>query len=167
MRPIVAALLGAFLLSSCSNRAPPVGRWEGTYQSRGTFIAARLELAAGPTGRISAPGVSDPSIVNEEDRIAMEQNLADRLAGSWGEIAPSPLAFEGTTYRKPGGSAPLIAWDRAANAMTLYVYLDAQAVILVRLHPVADFSANPWPRHTAHLANEKYAAATRQVNAER
>lgn len=165
MRPFVAALLGVFLLSSCSDPLPPVGRWEGTYQSGGTFIVARLELAAGPSARISTADVTDPSIASDSDRIAMEQNLAERLTGSWGEIAPSPLVFDGTTFRKPGGTAPLFVWDRAANTMMLYVYLGAQTAILVTLHPVAIFSADPWPRHTAHLANEKYAAATRQANA--
>jgi len=165
MRLIIAALLGSFLLSSCSESAPPVGRWEGTYQSGATFIAARLELAPGPTARISASDVTDPSIASDEDRIAMQQNLAERLAGSWGEIAPSPLAFDGKTFRKPGASAPLITWDPAANTMTLYVYLEAQIAIRVTLCPVADFSANPCPHRGAHLANEKYAAATRHANA--
>ena len=146
MRLIIAALLGSFLLSSCAEPAPPVGRWEGTYQSGATFIAARLELAPGPMARISTSDLSDPSIAGDEDRIAMEQNLAERLAGSWGEIALTPLAFDGKTFRKPGGSAPLITWDSAAKTMTLYVFLEAQIAIRVTLHPVAEFSANPWPR---------------------
>jgi hypothetical protein len=165
MRLIVAALLSSFLLSSCSELAPPVGRWEGTYQSGATFIAALLEIAPGPSARISASDVTDQSIANDEDRVAMEQNLAERLAGSWGEIAPSPLVFDGKTFRKPGGSAPLLTWDPAANTMTLYVYLEGQIAIRVTLRPVADFSANPWPHRWAHLANEKYAAATRHANA--
>lgn len=165
MRLIVAALLGSFLLSSCSEPAPPVGRWEGTYKSGATYIAARLELAPGPTARISASDVTDQSITNDEDRIAMEQNLAERLAGSWGEVVPRPLAVDGQTFRKPGGSAPLITWNPAANMMTLYVYLDTQIAIRVTLRRVTDFSANPWSHRTAHLANEKYAAATRHAKA--
>ncbi len=164
MRPI-AALFGVFLLAACSDPLPPVGRWEGTYQSGGAFIAARLELAGGAMARISAPDVTDPSIDNDGDRTAMEQNLADRLAGAWGDVAPRPLDFDGATFRQRGGSAPLIAWERASNTMTLYVYLGAQSAVRVVLHPVADFSSNPWPRRAAHLAKEKYAAATRQANA--
>jgi hypothetical protein len=148
MRPIVAALLGVLLISSCSNPTPPIGRWEGTYQSGGSFIAARLELFAGPMARISAPDVTDPNIVDDEDRIAMEQNLADRLAGAWGDVASRPMVFDGTTFRERGGTAPLIVWDQAANTMTLYVYLAAQTAIRVPLRPVADFSVNPWPRRS-------------------
>ena len=165
MRLTVAALLGALLLPSCSKPPPPVGHWEGTYQSQSTFIAVRLELAAGPTARISVADATDPSIDKEEDRAAMEQNLADRVAGAWGEIAPTRLAFDGTTFRKLGGTAPLIVWDSSTNTMTLYVYLGAQIAVPVAIRPVSDFSANPWPRRAAHLANEKYAAATRHANA--
>lgn len=145
MRSIVAVLFGVLLLVSCSKSEPPVGRWEGTYQQNGTFIAARLELAPNAQVRISAPDVTDPSIDNDQDRAAMEQNMADRLAGAWGEVAPRPMDFDGTTFRKPGGIAPQIEYDRSSNIMTLYVYLGTQPAIRIPLHPVDDFSANPWP----------------------
>ncbi len=144
MRPVVAVLFGAFLLASCSKSAPPVGRWEGTYEQSGTFIAARLELAPNAQVRISAPDVTDPSIDNDQDRSAMEQNMADRLAGAWGDVAPRPMDFDGTTFRKPGGIAPQIEWDRSSNTMTLFVYLGTRPAIRIPLHPVDDFSSNPW-----------------------
>jgi len=144
MRPVVAALVAAFLLASCSKSAPPVGRWEGTYEQNGTFIAARLELQPNAQVRISAPDVTDPSVDNDQDRAAMEQNMADRLAGAWGDVAPRPMDFDGTTFRKPGGIAPQIEYDRATNLMTLYVYLGTRPAIRIPLRPVDDFSSNPW-----------------------
>ncbi len=145
MRPVIAVLFAALLLVSCSKPAPPVGRWEGTYEQGGTFIAARLELAPNAQARMSAPDVSDPGIANESDRSAMRQNMADRLAGAWGDVAPRAMDFDGTTFRKPGGFAPQIDWDRATNSMTLYVYLGTLPAIRIPLHPVSDFSSNPWP----------------------
>ena len=144
MRPILAFLLGVFLLASCTKSPPPVGRWEGTYESGGTFIAARLELLPNAQVRISAADVTDTSVGNEQDSMAMRQNLADRLAGAWGDIAPRPMDFDGTTFRKPGGFAPQIEWDRASNIMTLSVYIGTQPAIHVPLRAVTDFSSNPW-----------------------
>ena len=146
MRPIVALLLGAFLLVSCSKAPPPVGRWEGAYESGDTFVAARLEIAANGQVRISAADVTDSAVATSDDRAVMRQNMAERLAGGWGEIAPRPMDFDGTTFRKPGGFAPQIEWDGSSNAMTLYVYLGTRAAIRIPLRRVADFSDNPWPR---------------------
>ena len=145
MRPLLALVLGTLLLASCSKTPPPVGRWEGTYESGDTFVAARLEIASGPQVRISAPDVTDGSIASEDDRTAMRQNMAARLAGGWGEIAPRPMDFDGTTFRKPGGIAPQIEWDAKTKAMTLYVYLGTQPVLKIPLKPVSDFSDDPWP----------------------
>jgi hypothetical protein len=144
MRPVVAALCAAFLLASCSKSPPPVGRWEGTYEQNGNFIAARLELQPNAQVRISAPDVTDPSIDNDQDREAMEQNMADRLASAWGDVAPRPMDFDGTTFRKPGGIAPQIEYDSSSNLMTLYVYLGTHPAIRIPLRPVDDFSRNPW-----------------------
>jgi hypothetical protein len=146
MRPLLALVLGALLLASCSKTPPPVGRWEGTYESGDTFVAARLEIAAGPQVRISAPDVTDGSATSVDDRVAMRQNMAARLAGGWGEIAPRPMDFDGSIFRKPGGIAPQIEWDAKTKAMTLYVYLGTQPVLKIPLKPVGDFSEDPWPR---------------------
>lgn len=145
MRPLLALLFGVLVLSSCSKAPPPVGRWEGTYESGDTFIAARLEIAPGPQVRVSAPDVTDSSVASEDDRVTMRQNMAARLAGGWGEIAPRTMDFDGTTFRKPGGIAPQIEWDAGAKAMTLYVYLGTHPAIKIPLKPVGDFSDDPWP----------------------
>jgi len=138
-------MFAALLLVSCSNTTPPVGRWEGTYESEGTFIAARLELAPNAQVRISAPDVTDLSIDNEPDRMAMRQNMSDRLAGAWADVALRAMDFDGTTFRKTGGIAPQIAWDRSSNKMTLFVYLGTHLAIRMELHHVNAFSRNPWP----------------------
>ncbi|MEI9888929.1 MAG: hypothetical protein WDN08_20995 [Rhizomicrobium sp.] len=146
MRPLLVLMLSALLLASCSKPAPPAGRWEGTYESSDIFIAVRLEIAAAGRVRVSAPDVTDAGVATEEDRIQMRQNMAARLAGGWGEIAPRPMDFDGTTFRRPGGIAPQIEWDAAAKTMTLFVYLGTRPVIKVPLKPVGDFSDDPWPR---------------------
>lgn len=146
MRPFVAVLLATLVLAACSKTAPPAGRWEGTYESNGTFIAARLELAPNAQARISAPDVTDPSIDNEADRAVMRQNIADRLAGAWGAVESRPMDFDGSTFRRAGGIAPQIEWEPSTNVMTLYVYLGTSPAIRMALRPVADFSANPWPQ---------------------
>lgn len=145
MRPFLALLVCALLLAACSKPAPPVGRWEGTYESGDTFVAARLEIAGGSQVRISAPDVTDSSVASEADRAQMRQNMAARLAGGWGEIAPRPMDFDGTTFRKPGGIAPQITWDADSKTMTLYVYLGTQPAIHIAMKPVTDFSDDPWP----------------------
>ena len=144
MRPVIAILLTTLLLASCSKQQPPLGRWEGTYEVGGTFIAARLEMAANAQIRVSAPDVTDSDV--DTDRLQMEQNMSDRLAGAWGAVEPRPMDFDGTTFRKPGGIAPQIEWESASNTMTLYVYLGNRPAIRIRLHRVDDFSQNPWPR---------------------
>lgn len=146
MRPFLALLACVLLLAACSKPVPPAGRWEGTYESGDTFIAARLEIGSDGQVRISAPDVTEAGVASEEDRAMMRQNMAARLAGSWGEVAPRPMAFDGTTFRKPGGIAPQIDWDAGTKAMTLYVYLGTRPTIKIPLKPVADFSDDPWPR---------------------
>jgi hypothetical protein len=145
MRAVLALLFGAVLLASCSKPAPPAGRWEGTYEAGDTFVAARLEIEPNGQVRISAPDVTDAGAAGEDDRVTMRQDMAERLAGNWGEITPRPMDFDGTTFRKPGGIAPQIDWDSNTKAMTLHVYLGTQPAVSVPLKPVADFSDNPWP----------------------
>ena len=94
--------------------------------------------------RVSAPDVVDPSVASEDDKATMRQNMSARLVGGWGEVAPRPMDFDGTTFRKPGGIAPQIDWDAKSKAMTLYVYIGTRPVIKIPLHPVGDFTDNPW-----------------------
>jgi putative VirB-like lipoprotein len=145
MRKILALAFAALALAACSKSPPPAGRWEGTYAGGGTFVAARLEIEPDGTVRVSAPDVTGPDL-EPADRAQMEANMAERLAGAWGEIAPRRMDFDGTTFRKPGGIAPQIDWDAASKTMTLYVYIGTQPALKIPLRPVADFSDNPWPQ---------------------
>jgi len=144
MRLFLALLFGVLLLSSCAKPAPPLGRWEGTYEAGDTFIAARLEIVSAGQVRVSAPDVTDAGVASEDDRASMRQNMAARLSGGWGEIAARPMDFDGTTFRKPGGIAPQIDWDGGSKTMTLYVYLGTHPAIKIPLKPVGDFSDDPW-----------------------
>lgn len=143
MRQILALIFAAMALAACSKPAPPAGRWEGAYESGDTFITARLEIETDGQVRVSAPDVANAGVESDADRAEMRQNMAARLAGGWGEVAPRPMDFDGTVFRKPGGVAPQMAWDASAKAMTLYVYLGTQA-IRIPLKPVTDFSDDPW-----------------------
>ncbi|MEJ0026472.1 MAG: hypothetical protein WDN01_10630 [Rhizomicrobium sp.] len=144
MRPLLALLFAALVLASCARNPPPAGRWEGAFDDGITFVAARLEIGADGGVRVSAPDVVDPSIASEDDRAAMRQNMSARLAGGWGEVAPRPMDFDGTTFRKPGGIAPQIEWNAKTRTMTLYVYIGTQRALKIPLHPVVDFTDNPW-----------------------
>jgi hypothetical protein len=144
MRPLLVLMFGAVLLASCSKPAPPVGRWEGAYDAGGTFVAARLEIEPDGQVRVSAPDIADADTNSEDDRVQMRQTMAGRLAAGWDAIAPRPMDFDGTTFRKPGGIAPQIDWDSGKKTMTLYVYLGIQPALHLPLKPVGDFSDNPW-----------------------
>ena len=145
MRPLLALLLGTLWLAACTKPVPPpVGRWEGTYESGGTFIVARLELTSDGQARISAPDVTDANIASYDDRMAMRENLADRLAGGWGEVKFRPMAFDGATFRLRGGFAPQFEWNRSSNSMTLFIYFGANPALHFTMRPVSEFSDNPW-----------------------
>ena len=144
MRPLLALLFTVLMLASCSKNPPPAGRWEGAFDDGATFIAARLEIESDGNVRVSAPDVVDPGIASEDDRAAMRQNMSQRLAGAWGEVAPRPMDFDGTIFRKPGGIAPQIEWNAQSKAMTLYVYIGTHPAIKIPLHTVSDFTDNPW-----------------------
>jgi hypothetical protein len=139
-----ALLFASLILASCSKAPPPSGRWEGGYDSGDTFVAARLEIENDGQVRVSAPDVTDAGVSSYEDRTAMRQNMATRLAGAWGEVAPRPMDFDGSTFRRPGGIAPQVEWNDKTKAMTLYVYLGTAPVIKMPLHKVDDFSDDPW-----------------------
>jgi hypothetical protein len=132
-------------LAACSPSAPPEGRWEGAYESGDTMIVARLETTHDGQVRISLPDITGVSN-DPAERTTTRESLAERLAGGWGEVAPRPMDFDGTTFRKPGGIAPQIDYDKSTNTMNVYVYLGTSPAILVPLHSVANFSDNPWPQ---------------------
>jgi hypothetical protein len=141
---VILALACFTGLSACSHSAPPVGRWEGVYDTHDTIIAARLEITARGDIYLSAPDAMDVGASSDDDHAAIRQKLADGLNESWGSVVPRQMDFDGKTFRKPGGIAPQMEWDSSNNAMTLVVYLGTAPEIHIPLHPVKDFSPNPF-----------------------
>jgi hypothetical protein len=131
-------------LAACSGKTPPVGRWEGVYETGDTLIAARMEVNAKGEVFVSAPDATNIGGVADADREAMRQRLAQGLASGWGDVGGRHYDFDGSTFRKPGGIAPQMEWHSSDNTMTMYVYLGTDSMH-VALHPVKTFSDNPWP----------------------
>jgi hypothetical protein len=142
MRFAALAFLTALALTACSHPAPPAGKWEGTFESHDTMIAARLEIGADGQVRVSAPDLLDIGAASEEDRPAMRQKLAADLDTAWGDVAPRTMDFDGTTFRKPGGFAPQMIWK--SGHMDLVVYIGTQLGIHIAMRKVDDFSDDPW-----------------------
>ncbi|HXL99017.1 MAG TPA: hypothetical protein VN932_03735 [Rhizomicrobium sp.] len=129
----------------CSGHGtPPTGRWEGTYESSDTMIAARLEIDAKGQIFVSAPDAENFSD-SPDARAAIRKNLAQGLASAWSEVQPRTFDFDGKVFRKPGGVAPQLEWDPDSKTMTLVVYLGLRSGLRVPLHAVKDFSDDPWP----------------------
>lgn len=148
MRPFFAALfaLACFVdVSGCSHSAPPVGRWEGVYDTNDTVIAARVEITPKGDIYLSAPDALNIGGSSAEDHAAIRQKLADGLNESWGSVAPRQMDFDGKTFRKPGGIAPQMEWDSSTNTMTVVVYLGTAPAVNIALHPVKEFSPDPFP----------------------
>lgn len=145
MRRLLALLFGVLVLAGCSKPQWPVGRWEGGYDKGGTFIAARVEILTPGQVRVSAPDVVDERYVSDEDRATMRNNMAERLAGAWGEIESRPMSFDGTTFRRPGGVAPQMEYDAKTNVMTVWIYIGTNRPIKIPLQPVSEFRDNPFP----------------------
>jgi hypothetical protein len=130
-------------LAACSHPKPPAGRWEGAYESDDTMVVARLEIASSGTILVSAPNAQDLSSLSADDKAATRQKLAQSLVADWDSVQPRTLDFDGTTFRKPGGTAPQMEWDAANKHMTLIVYFGTSSV-RIPLHAVSQFSDNPW-----------------------
>lgn len=145
MRWAALALVAMMALAACSRPAPPVGRWEGWYESPTTIIVARLEIEKDGQVRVSAPDTTNiaPDTL-EEQRQALREEMAARLAAGWGSVAPRRMDFDGDTFRKPGGIAPQITWNAKTRQMALVLYLGANPGLRVPLHPVEEFSENPF-----------------------
>jgi hypothetical protein len=139
------ALACLLLVSACSHATPPpTGRWEGIYDSHDAIVAARVEITARGDIYLSAPDAMDVGS-SSGDRTAIRQRLADGLNQSWGSVVPRQMDFDGKTFRKPGGIAPQMQWDSAGNTMTLILYPGTAPEIHILLHPVKDFSPDPFP----------------------
>lgn len=143
MKKHLLGLAALMLLAACSDPKPPVGKWEGGYDRGGTLVAARVEIL--PNGRVR---VSAPDYVNamgKADRMAMlRDRLASDLANNWSSVEPRAFDFDGKTFRKPGGVAPQMVWDKDSNQMTLQLYIGANPALPVPLRPVDGFHDNPF-----------------------
>jgi hypothetical protein len=139
----VTFLLAA--LCACSKPTPPAGRWEGGYSANGTIVVARVEVESDGQVRVSAPDITNFGNAKPEQYSQERERLAADLATGWDGVAPRPLDFDGTTFRKPGGLAPQMVWDKASNQMTLELYIGANPALPVPLRPVDAFHDNPFP----------------------
>jgi hypothetical protein len=133
-------LAGAY---GCSHPKPPAGKWEGAYESDDTMVVARLEIDSNGTILVSAPNAQDLASMSADDKAAVRQKLAQDLSNEWDSVEPRTLDFDGATFRKPGGVAPQMEWDKNNKHMTLIVYFGTGS-IRIPLHAVKDFSDNPW-----------------------
>src|SRR6185295_14184581 len=137
-------LLCLLLVAGCSKPQPPVGKWEGGYDADGTIVVARVEIEANGQVRISAPDITNLKGATA-DQMAMERSrLAAELVHAWDGVEPRRLEFDGKTFRKPGGVAPQMVWDKSSNQMTLELYIGARPALPVPLRPVDDFHDNPF-----------------------
>jgi len=139
----VALFSVMFGLTACSKPVPPVGKWEGGYESGGDLVAARVEVLPGGQVKVSAPDVTNAT--GSRDQIdELRAGLAADLANSWSEVSPRSFDFDGTTFRKPGGIAPQMVWDKATGQMTLELYIGANPALPVPLRPVDGFHDSPF-----------------------
>jgi hypothetical protein len=141
----IVSVVSLAAMSGCSHQGtPPVGRWEGTFESNDTMIAARLEIDAKGQIFVSAPDAEN-FCDSAEARAAIRQSLAQTLSTGWGDVQPRTFDFDGNVFRNPGGVAPQMEWSPDAWSMTLVVYLGMRDAIRIPLRTVKGFSDNPWP----------------------
>jgi hypothetical protein len=139
-----AILLAALVaLAACSKPKPPVGKWEGGYESGGDLVVARVEILPSGQVRVMAPDITNA--VGPRTRIdELRARLSADLANGWSEVQPRSFEFDGKTFRKPGGIAPQMVWDKASNHLTLQLYIGSRPAMPVPLRPVDDFHDNPF-----------------------
>jgi hypothetical protein len=141
-----AAILLACLslgLTACSKPTPPVGKWEGGYESGGDLVVARVEIL--PSGQIKVMAPDITNAVGPRDQInELRARLSADLVNGWSEVTPRSFDFDGKTFRKPGGIAPQMIWDKTSNHMTLELYIGSRPAMAVPLRPVNDFHDNPF-----------------------
>jgi hypothetical protein len=146
MARLAILLLVSLVVVACSKPSPPAGRWMAHYESAGTMVDARLEIAANGLVRVSALDLTDIQVNSDEDRIALHGRLANDLSEGWGEVAPRPMDFDGKVFRKPGGFAHQMEWDPNTKQMKLVFYFGTQHSISIPMHPVDDFTSDPWAK---------------------
>ncbi|HVW72973.1 MAG TPA: hypothetical protein VHC39_05000 [Rhizomicrobium sp.] len=143
MKKALLFVVLATALAGCGKPQPPVGKWEGGTEAGGDLVAARVEILPNGGVRVSAPDITN-AIGNREEIDAMRAQLAADLANGWSGIAPRSFDFDGKTFRKPGGVAPQMEWDKATNQLILELYIGARPALPVPLRPVNDFHDNPF-----------------------
>ena len=133
----------AAALAGCGKPQPPVGKWEGGTEAGGNLVVARVEILPSGQVKVMAPDITNA--VGPRERIdELRARLAADLTNGWSEVAPRSFDFDGKTFRKPGGIAPQMVWDKSTNQMTLELYIGAQPAMPVPLRPVDDFHDNPF-----------------------
>ena len=131
------------MLAGCSKPQAPVGKWEGGAESGGVLVAARVEVMPNGTVKVSAPDITNA--VGERGQIEeMQSRLAADLANGWPDVKPRSFDFDGKTFRKPGGIAPQMIWDKDTGQMTLELYIGANPALPVLLRPVSGFHDSPF-----------------------
>jgi hypothetical protein len=143
MRFAVVMLVALLAITACSKPRPPVGKWEGGMESGGDVVVARVEILPNGQVKIMAPDITN-AIGSRELMNEYRARLSADLANGWSEVKPRSFDFDGKTFRKPGGIAPQMVWDRATNHMTLELYIGARSALPVPLRPVDDFHNNPF-----------------------
>src|SRR4051812_8713321 len=121
-----AILLAALLaLTACSKPRPPLGKWEGGYESGGDLVVARVEILPSGQVKVMAPDITN--VMGSREQInEYRARLSADLVNGWSEVTPRSFDFDGKIFRKPGGFAPQMVWDKASNHMTLELYIGAR-----------------------------------------
>ena len=143
MRPAYLLAFALFALTACSKPTPPVGKWEGGTERGGTLVVARVEVLPNGTVRVMAPDITNVMAPRHRIDILRDRMAAD-LVNGWSEIKPRMFDFDGKTFRKPGGIAPQMVWDKNTNQMILQLYIGANPALPVPLRPVSEFHDSPW-----------------------
>jgi hypothetical protein len=139
-----ALFLTLLLLAGCGKPQPPAGKWEGGTDTNGTIVVARVEIGAGGLVRVSAPDITNLAGAEPETLLNERARLQADLVNAWDDVKPREFDFDGKTFRKPGGVAPQMVWNKDTNQMTLQLYIGANPALPVVLHPVSEFHDSPF-----------------------
>jgi hypothetical protein len=134
-------LLALLTLAGCADTPPPVGRWQGAFEDSEMMVAVRLEIDAAGSVRVTAPNaIADFHKMSQLERDSLRRRLDSGLARSWPHVMPLALEFDGKIFRKPGGVAPQLEWDRSGKRMTMVFYSSDRPSVRIRLDNVREFA---------------------------